>query len=209
LRSIADRLRSILDRWNRPVELSARRVKAGQHDAPSRGHGCAPRAIGCVGEVGKWGDVTAARRRRAEAPETAELKERLQWDYGAGNGACIRAGACSQIGCGGVGTVERTRHRQPGRYGWPGAARRPCHRSWSGGGAGVRFSGSVPLRSGCPNQTATSNPVPRAVGASKIGHPNRHGCDRNAKEADSFRWFRSYHVRRASPRAPRYVDGRA
>lgn len=30
--------------------------------------------------------------------------------------------------------------------------------------------------------TATSNPVPRAVGASKIGHPNRHGCDRNAKE---------------------------
>ena len=31
-------------------------------------------------------------------------------------------------------------------------------------------------------QTATSNPVPRAVGASKIGHPNRHGCDRNAKE---------------------------
>jgi hypothetical protein len=79
-------------------------------------------------------------------------------------------------------------------YGWPGAARRPCHRSWSGGGAGVRFSGSVPLRSGCPNQTATSNPVPRAVGASKIGHPNRHGCDRNAKEADSFRWFRSYHV---------------
>jgi hypothetical protein len=48
-------MRSIADRWISPVELSARRVKAGQHDAPSRGHGCASRAIGCVGEVGKWG----------------------------------------------------------------------------------------------------------------------------------------------------------
>ena len=41
-------------------------------------------------------------------------------------------GACSQIGCGGVGTVERTSHRQPERYrlarGGQAASR---HRSWS------------------------------------------------------------------------------
>ena len=116
-------------------------MKAGaQHDAPSRGHGCALRAIvrvgslsprhwprGGSGEVGGYDSSPEAPGRGARDRGAQGASSVGQWR---GEWGSIRARACSPIGCGGVGTVERTAHRQPGRYGWPGAARRPCHRSW-------------------------------------------------------------------------------
>ena len=78
---------------------SVRRVDAGApYDAPtSQGVDAFPALLAAVGVPapltawGKWGDMTAARRRPAEAPETVEFKERLQWDDGAGKG-CMHQG---------------------------------------------------------------------------------------------------------------------
>jgi hypothetical protein len=177
-------MRSIADRWISPVELSARRVKAGQHDAPSRGHGCASRAIGCVGEVGKWGGCDSSpeapgRGARGGGAQGASSRGLWRGEWGMHQGGGVLADRLRWCG------YSRAHETQTAREVWlarGGQAALSSVMVWRRRRRSVQRFGSAEVWL-----------------SEKIGHPNRHGCDRNAKEADSFRWFRSYHVRVARP----------
>ena len=123
---------------------SVRRVDAGApYDAPtSQGVDAFPALLAAVGVPapltawGKWGDMTAARRRPAEAPETVEFKERLQWDDGAGKGCMHQGGgvlADRLRWCGHSRAHESqtAREVQAGQGRPRGGQAASRHRSWS------------------------------------------------------------------------------
>jgi hypothetical protein len=161
---------------------SARRAVAG--------HGCAPRAFGCVGEVGKWGGCDSS----PEAP---------------GRGA--RGGGAQGASSVGLWRGEWGMHQGGGvladRLRWCGYSRahetQTAREVWLARGGQAALSSVMVWR-------RRRRSVQRFGSAEvwlseKIGHPNRHGCDRNAKEADSFR-VASGRTTRTGTRGPWSAD---